>query len=658
MSKKIITASVDSAAITTDKIADGAVTLNKLAANLGATGPRGVTGPTGPQGTTGATGPIGATGPQGTTGPTGLQGTTGPTGVTGPVGATGATGPVGATGAIGATGLQGVTGPRGATGVTGSTGVSGLAGPTGATGPQGATGVAGLAGATGPTGVSGPSGASGPTGPVGATGAAGPIAGTNKQLIYNNNNAPAGSANAFYDSYLYARENLYIQSATQTHSYRFNVAAPSFSSSFVPGTFSLVDTNTNTTPLYILGDRIGINTNSIATGTLTLKKHSFVGPIGGVTDTQTIITRVQTGNVVLDTGMYGTNDSYLQTRNTSLANTYYPLRLNPAGGNVYVGPASTTLYTFNVGGTGSFDADLRATLFRASAPGLAYAPTFCFDTDLDTGVWRPGENQIGFSTGGVSRLTINAAGDTTINNNLYVSGGFAQIKTPTTTGQNTASLVVTTENDYQWGSAIRGRHLRSNNGPTLLYDALLSVVADGRDAGGVLRGTSALHFICAGDAVENGIPSSVWIALSDAAGDHLSFFHINHSAQRWSQLESFTGVGGLFDSNLNRDSGLRPEFPCRAWAHISGVSQPAITRAAGNVSSITDLGVGKYRINFTYPFPDANYSVVCSGTANAAASEEWVASPSHFTTTSCQINFGDNNNDNDFDGLVCVAIFR
>ena len=656
MPKTIITASVSDGAVTENKLADGAVTLSKLAVGLGATGPRGVTGPTGPQGTTGATGPVGATGPQGTTGPTGLQGTTGPTGVTGPVGITGATGPQGVTGPIGATGLQGVTGPRGSTGVIGSTGVSGLAGLTGATGPQGVTGVSGLAGATGPTGVSGPSGAAGPTGSVGATGVAGPIAGTNKQLIYNNNNAPAGSANAFYDSYLYARENLYIQSATQTHSYRFNVAAPGFS--FSPGIFSLVDTNTNTTPLYILGDRIGINTSSIFTGTLTLKKHSFVGPIGDVADLQTIITRLQTGNVVLDTGMYGTNDSYLQTRNTALANTYYPLRLNPAGGNVYVGRASTTLYTFNVGGTGSFDNELRASIFRGVVDSTSSAPAFCFDADIDTGMWRPGDNQLGFSTGGVNRLTINAAGDTTINNSLYVSGGFAQIKTPTTTGQNVANLVVTTENDYQWGSAIRGRHLRPNNGPTLLYDALLSVVADGRDAGGILRATSALHFICAGDAVENGIPSSVWIGLSDAAGDHLSFFHINHSAQRWSQLESFTGVGGLFDSNLNRDSGLRPEFPCRAWAHISGVSQPAITRAAGNVSSITDLGVGKYRINFTYPFPDANYSVVCSGTANTAASEEWVASPSHFTTTSCQINFGDNNNDNDFDGLVCVAIFR
>lgn len=81
MTKKIITASVDSAAITTDKIADGAVTLNKLAANLGATGPIGVTGPTGPQG---IAGPTGATGLAGVTGPTGPQGTTG---ATGPVGA-------------------------------------------------------------------------------------------------------------------------------------------------------------------------------------------------------------------------------------------------------------------------------------------------------------------------------------------------------------------------------------------------------------------------------------------------------------------------------------------------------------------------------------------------------------------------------------------
>lgn len=625
MTKKIITASVDSAAITTDKIADGAVTLNKLAANLGATGPIGVTGPTGPQG---IAGPTGATGLAGVTGPTGPQGTTG---ATGPVGVTGATGPQGVTGATGPTGLRGSTGPQGVAGFNGAQGV------TGATGPQGTAGA------------------------QGATGAAGPVAGTSKQLIYNNNGAAAGAPNAFYDTHLYCRTNLYLQNDTQTHNYKFNVTATSglggALSPAVPGAFLLTETNTNTTPLYIVGDRIGINTAQFPTGTLNIKKHNFVGPLGSVSDPATIITRVQSGNVVLDAGIYGSSDSYLQTRNTVTANTYYPLRLNPAGGAVHVGAPNTTLYLFNVGGTGSFDNDLRAAIFRGSAGGVA-APTFCFDNDLDTGMWRIAENSLGFSTGGVNRVSINAAGNTTIHHNLSVLGGDVEIKTPTTTENTYARVKLTTNNNHQYGAAFEGYHFRPNQAPAVVDDVFLGIAAYPVKATGQATQSAALNFVCSAAPTAVGVPSSMWLSLSDTAGDQLAFFHINQRGQRWSQLEDFTGVGGFFDSNTNRDSGVRPEFPCRAWAHISGVSQPAITRAAGNISSITDLGVGKYRLNFTYPFPDANYSVVCSGTANAAAGEEWVASPSHFTTTSCQINFGDNNNDNDFDGLVCVAVFR
>jgi len=153
--------------------------------STGATGigSTGATGPTGPTGATGlgATGPTGPTGATGPTGPTGATGLTGPTGPTGPTGATGLTGPTGATG-IGATGL---TGPTGATGGVGPTGATGVVGPTGATGVTGSTGVAG------PTGA---------TGVIGSTGATGPVAGSNTEVIFNNNGNAGASANLTFDS--------------------------------------------------------------------------------------------------------------------------------------------------------------------------------------------------------------------------------------------------------------------------------------------------------------------------------------------------------------------------------------------------------------------------------------------------------------------------
>ena len=59
-------------------------------------------------------------------------------------------------------------------------------------------------------------------------------------------------------------------------------------------------------------------------------------------------------------------------------------------------------------------------------------------------------------------------------------------------------------------------------------------------------------------------------------------------------------------------SGTAPIYPCRAWVNFNGTGTVAI-RASGNVSSITDNGVGDYTVNFTTAMSDANYSFVGTG---------------------------------------------
>lgn len=54
-------------------------------------------------------------------------------------------------------------------------------------------------------------------------------------------------------------------------------------------------------------------------------------------------------------------------------------------------------------------------------------------------------------------------------------------------------------------------------------------------------------------------------------------------------------------------TGTAPMYACRAWVNFNGTGTPSI-RASGNVSSITDNGVGDYTINFTTAMPAANYS--------------------------------------------------
>lgn len=60
-------------------------------------------------------------------------------------------------------------------------------------------------------------------------------------------------------------------------------------------------------------------------------------------------------------------------------------------------------------------------------------------------------------------------------------------------------------------------------------------------------------------------------------------------------------------------------YGVRAWANFNGTGTVAIG-ASGNVSSITDNGLGDYTVNFATAMPDINYSsTISSGLGNAQA---------------------------------------
>ena len=74
-----------------------------------------------------------------------------------------------------------------------------------------------------------------------------------------------------------------------------------------------------------------------------------------------------------------------------------------------------------------------------------------------------------------------------------------------------------------------------------------------------------------------------------------------------------TGTGSV-SGNLSFNSGYGSSavaYGCRAWVNFNGTGTPAI-RASGNVSSITDNGLGDYTVNFTTAMTDSNYSVISS----------------------------------------------
>jgi len=112
--------------------------------------------------------------------------------------------------------------------------------------------------------------------------------------------------------------------------------------------------------------------------------------------------------------------------------------------------------------------------------------------------------------------------------------------------------------------------------------------------------------------------------------------------------------------NLLFNSGygsVATAYGCRAWVNFNGTGTVAI-RASGNVTSITDNGVGNYTVNFTTAMPDANYSTTgtarSSGISNGMALGTITPATSSVAvgTTSGSANASLDTSE------VCVAIFR
>lgn len=105
--------------------------------------------------------------------------------------------------------------------------------------------------------------------------------------------------------------------------------------------------------------------------------------------------------------------------------------------------------------------------------------------------------------------------------------------------------------------------------------------------------------------------------------------------------------------NALNATGTAPTYACRAWVNFNGTGTVAI-RASGNVSSITDLGTGNYRVNFATSMPDSDYVALAnvSGTIITAPSQSLATGSVVIRTVSSQ-------DANSFDqDVVQVAIFR
>jgi hypothetical protein len=117
-------------------------------------------------------------------------------------------------------------------------------------------------------------------------------------------------------------------------------------------------------------------------------------------------------------------------------------------------------------------------------------------------------------------------------------------------------------------------------------------------------------------------------------------------------------AGRITISTLNDDTGVLATQNgmsgiAKAWIYFNGTT--ATIRGSMNVSSVTRVGTGQYRVNFTTAMPDANYSSV-------ATSQEYTADAvgqATKTTTQCSIWNVDSRNYGYVDTTgMNVAFFR
>lgn len=118
-----------------------------------------------------------------------------------------------------------------------------------------------------------------------------------------------------------------------------------------------------------------------------------------------------------------------------------------------------------------------------------------------------------------------------------------------------------------------------------------------------------------------------------------------------------------YQDEFAKTVGGAPMFTCRAWVNFNGSGTPAI-RASGNVSSITDNGLGNYTVNFTQAMPDTSYAVVAMSSntgGDSGTAQSGVTSTNRSTGSTTLFNryiAGNNGSTGTDADFIAMAVFR
>jgi hypothetical protein len=229
-----------------------------------------------------------------------------------------------------------------------------------------------------------------------------------------------------------------------------------------------------------------------------------------------------------------------------------------------------------------------------------------------------------------------------VNRACYSSGnGSATFRLPDLNGVQTNSnkSPVLRGDGYTASGTVLSDAIRNITGSMTVYTSFASVmnkttgaftIEDGGGNGesSVLQSTCPRYVFNASNVVptsdENRPNSAFGIYLVIAKGKtenapSSGIYPTLTGGNTWNGTQAVTGnlsVSGTFNADIKsllNATGAAPIFACRAWVHFNGTGSVAIL-GSGNVSSITDNGVGDYTVNYTVALPDTNYAIKSSST--------------------------------------------
>ena len=238
---------------------------------------------------------------------------------------------------------------------------------------------------------------------------------------------------------------------------------------------------------------------------------------------------------------------------------------------------STTLLSGTLTQTTSSKLYLDDSITTATAPPLSW------ESDTNTGFYRPAADTVALVTGGSDRLRINSSG-------IVIIG----------TGEATTSVT--------------GNILRSPSGAgTNIAGSNLEIQA-GNGTG--TQGSGSIVFKTAPVGTTGSTANTLTQRLAITKTGAFSFGTTATDYGTDGQVLMSNGNALPTWQNLITYTGTAPLYGVRAWASFNGTT--AAINASGNIASIVRNSTGNYTITFTTAMTSSNYAVsLCGYNTNA-----------------------------------------